>query len=210
MSGEAAFAHDARVALLLVDIQNDFMPGGSLGVPGGDVVVPIANELAKVFASQDRLVVASRDWHPEKTVHFKAFGGQWPPHCVIGSPGAEFHPDLRLPGAAVLVSKGMNPDVDAYSAFDGASADGRPLADLLESARVQTLCVAGLATDYCVRWTVDEALRRRLRTLVVLDAVRGVDVNPGDSERNLQAMAAAGAVLTSAAEITWQLRVDVG
>lgn len=201
MDGDSKNILSSDTALLLVDIQNDFLPGGSLAVPDGEAVVPVANELAERFAAAGLLVITSRDWHPQETVHFKEFGGQWPPHCVAGTRGAAFHPDLQLPASTVVVSKGLDPNSDAYSAFDASAEGGSSLAQILEARTIKRLVVAGLATDYCVRWTVDEALRRGFAVTVALDGVRGVDAQSGDSEASVRAMASAGADLHHCAEI---------
>src|SRR5215211_5595246 len=137
-------------ALIVVDIQNDFCAGGSLEVPNGDRVVPLLNEYAARFAAAGRPVYASRDWHPEKTKHFQEHGGVWPPHCIQGTRGAEFHPALRLPPGTIVVSTGMDPEDEGYSAFPSLLDDGRDLAIALRDAGVQRLYIGGLATDYCV------------------------------------------------------------
>jgi nicotinamidase/pyrazinamidase len=188
-------------ALLIVDVQNDFCPGGSLPVPRGDEVVPVLNEYARRFHEAGLPVIASRDWHPPQTKHFQSGGGQWPPHCVQGTPGAEFHPNLRLPEGTIVVSKGMDPSQDSYTAFDAVTDDGRPLLQLLRNLGVRRLFVGGLATDYCVRASVLDALRHGFEVILLTDAVRGVDVTPGDSERALQEMRAAGAQEMTVAEV---------
>jgi nicotinamidase/pyrazinamidase len=184
-------------ALLIVDVQNDFCPGGSLAVAGGHEVVPVLNRYAEAFAAAGRLVVADRDWHPGRTTHFVQFGGAWPPHCVQGTPGAEYHPALRLPPDTVHVVKGMGAEEDAYSVYQGRDAAGRPFASLLAERGIRKLYVGGLATDYCVRHTVLDALRAGLEVVVLEDAIRGVDVQPGDSDRALEEMRTAGAVVSS-------------
>lgn len=189
-----------RAALLIVDVQVDFCPGGALAVPDGDRVAAPLGRLASVFAAAGLPVLASRDWHPPVTSHFAAYGGQWPPHCIQDTAGAAFHPDLILPEGVIVVSKGINPDRDAYSAFDGSGPDGRPLLDILTSCGVTELDVGGLATDYCVRATVLDAMSRGFRVTVLADCVAGVDLNQGDSARALEEMRCAGAhVLTSEA-----------
>jgi len=193
-AGGGVMAIDAkRDALVLVDVQNDFCPGGALPVPDGDRVVPVVNRYAARFAAAGAPVFASRDWHPAKTKHFQAYGGDWPPHCVQGTAGAAFHPGLTVPAAAVVVSKGMDPEQDAYSAFQAEDPSGRPFASVLEERGVRRLYVGGLATDYCVKATVLDALRRGLEVLVLVDAVRAVDVKPGDGERAMAEMREAGA-----------------
>ncbi|HEY8490951.1 MAG TPA: bifunctional nicotinamidase/pyrazinamidase [Dehalococcoidia bacterium] len=180
-------------ALAVVDVQNDFCPGGSLGVPEGDRVVPVLNQYARRFHEEGSPVIATRDWHPPKTRHFQEGGGPWPPHCVQGTPGAAFHPDLRLPPGTTVLSKGMDPNEDSYSAFDARTDAGESLAELLRRLGVEELYVGGLATDYCVRATALDALAQGFRVTVLTDAVRGVDVTPGDSERALREVVEAGA-----------------
>jgi len=189
------FQPEPDSALVIVDVQNDFCPGGALAVAGGDEVVPILNGFARVFAEAGRPVVATRDWHPSRTTHFKEFGGVWPAHCIIGSDGAEFHPDLELPREAVVVSKGMGELEDSYSGFDAVHADGRSLAQVLFEGGARRVYVGGLATDYCVKQTVLDGRKRGLEMIVLRDAVRGVDLQPGDADRALDEMAAAGASL---------------
>ncbi len=183
----------ARDALVIVDVQNDFCPGGALPVARGDEVVPVLNRYAERFARRGAAVFATRDWHPERTRHFQAFGGVWPPHCVQGTPGAAFHPDLRLPPGTVVASKGMDPEQDAYSGFQARTPEGLGLAAALGARGVRRLFVGGLATDYCVKATVLDALKEGFEVVLLEDAVRAVDVRPGDGERALHEMRAAGA-----------------
>jgi nicotinamidase/pyrazinamidase len=185
---------DARHdALVVVDVQNDFCPGGSLAVPDGDSVVPVLNRYAERFDAQGAAVFASRDWHPPRTKHFAAYGGIWPPHCVQGTAGAAPHPALVLPARTQVVSKGMDPEEDAYSCFQARAEQGGDFASLLAAREIQRLFVGGLATDYCVKATALDALRAGLRVVVLQDAVRAVDVTPGDGARALAELAAAGA-----------------
>jgi nicotinamidase/pyrazinamidase len=191
-----AFAVDpSRDALVIVDVQNDFCPGGALPVPQGDAVVAVLNRYAARFDARGAPVFASRDWHPARTRHFAADGGRWPPHCVQGTPGAAFHPDLRLPARTRVVSKGMDADADAYSCFQGSTETGTAFAAVLSQSGIQRLFVGGLATDYCVKATVLDALDAGFQVLVLQDAVRAVDVAPGDGEQALAAMRQAGAGL---------------
>jgi nicotinamidase/pyrazinamidase len=183
--------HDA--ALIVVDIQNDFCAGGSLEVPDGDRVVPVLNAYAARFAAAGRPVFASRDWHPERTRHFQAYGGTWPPHCIQGTRGAEFHPELRLPPGTEIVSTGQGPDEDGYSAFPSTLADGRALAQALRDAGVRRLYIGGLATDYCVKATVLDALAAGFVATLLLDASRGVNLQPHDAEAAIEEMVRAGA-----------------
>lgn len=184
----------ARSALLVVDVQNDFCPGGALAVPDGNKVVPVLNAYIARFREAGAPIFASRDWHPPVTRHFKEHGGVWPPHCIANTDGAAFHGELRLPSDAIIVTKGDDPDADAYSAFQGR-ADGQPFADVLRARGVERLYVGGLATDYCVRASALDALRAGLKVTVLEDAVRGVDVQPGDSARAIAELKAAGAEL---------------
>jgi nicotinamidase-related amidase len=182
------------LGVLLVDPQLDFFPGGALGVKDGDQIVAPINELLRKLPRAPRF--ASADWHPHDTRHFAARGGRWPPHCVQGTPGASFHPALELSGAEVF-EKGTNPEDDAgYSAFEGASTSehGRSLADALAARGVDALIIAGLATDYCVRASVLDALEGGITTLLYLPGLRAVDVNPGDGERAIAEMRARGAL----------------
>jgi nicotinamidase/pyrazinamidase len=191
----AVLIDPARDALVIVDIQNDFCPGGALGVPGGDQVVPVLNRYAERFAARGAPVFASRDWHPTETTHFKPYGGVWPPHCVQGTPGADFHPDVALPAGTEIVSKGMDPRADAYSCFQAESTDGMPFAAVLGERGVSRLFIGGLATDYCVRATVIDGVQAGFEMVVLADAVAAVDLAPGDGAKALDEMRAAGAQL---------------
>ena len=182
-----------RDALLLVDMQNDFCPGGALAVPEGDRIVPIANWYARLFERRGLPVFASRDWHPAETTHFQAWGGPWPPHCVQGTKGAAFQPRLSLPDEAVVVSKGMDPEQDAYSAFQAETAAGTPLGQELKARGVQRLFVGGLATDYCVKASVLDALEQGLQVFVLEDAIKGIDLSAGDVHRAVEEMEEHGA-----------------
>ncbi|PYM21291.1 MAG: nicotinamidase [Candidatus Rokuibacteriota bacterium] len=183
-------------ALVIVDVQNDFCPGGALPVPDGDRVVPVLNRYAARFASLGGIVFATRDWHPARTKHFKEFGGVWPPHCVQDTSGAAFHPELSLPKGAQVVSKGMDTDQDAYSAFQAESDDGQPFAAALAEHGVQRLFIGGLATDYCVKATALDALANGFEVVILEDAVRAVEVEPGDGARAFDEIAAAGGRFT--------------
>ncbi|MDB5747963.1 MAG: nicotinamidase [Massilia sp.] len=180
---------EASDALLVVDMQYDFLPGGSLGVPGGDQVLGPINRLIKLFGEQGLPVYASRDWHPGDHCSFAARGGPWPPHCVAGTRGAAFSDALRLPPDAIVVSKAETADVDAYSAFNGTGLAGQ-----LRARGVRRVAVCGLATDYCVLNTALDARANGFDVLVVPQAMRAVDVNPGDGERAIAAMVERGAL----------------
>lgn len=192
---------EKKSALLIVDVQNDFCPGGALQVPDGDRVVEPINGAVQRFVAAGLPVLASRDWHLPVSRHFRNMGGSWPVHCLQGTEGAAFHPALRLPGDTLVISKGADPEMDGYSAFEGVADDGRSLKSVLESLGVKHLFIAGLATDYCVLFTALEAQRNGLAVTVLTDAVAGVDVLPGDSVRALEEMASAGVRLIVVDEI---------
>lgn len=175
-------------ALIIVDLQNDFLPGGSLGVPQGDEVVAPIQQLIDLYQTHGLPIVASRDWHPEGHCSFTAQGGPWPIHCVAGSHGAAFSAALPLEQVATIVSKATTVEKDAYSAFNGTD-----LAEQLRARGVQRVAVCGLATDYCVLNTARDALENGFATLLVIDAIRAVDVHPGDGARAIATMEAAGA-----------------
>jgi nicotinamidase/pyrazinamidase len=184
-----------KAALIIVDVQNDFCPGGALAVAKGDEVVPVINRYIEKFAAARLPIIATRDWHPLKTTHFKNYGGVWPEHCVQDTAGAVFHSDLQLGSDVVVVSKGAAADDDSYSGFDGKDDAGTPLAELLREWGVQRIFVGGLATDYCVKHTVIDGLKAGFAVALLGDAIRGVNLTPDDSEKALGEMRAAGAVL---------------
>ncbi len=181
-----------KPALLIVDLQNDFCPGGALGVPDGDTIIPRVNRTIELFRRRGLPILATRDWHPEVTKHFKAHGGAWPPHCIQGTTGAQFHRKLALPREAVILSKGMDPEQDSYSGFQALNAQGRDFESVIRDLGIDELFLCGLATDYCVRATALDALRRGIRVRVLADAIMGVDLRPGDSEDAIREMRAAG------------------
>lgn len=179
-------------ALIIVDVQNDFCPGGALAVPEGDQIVPIINKYIENFVSKNAIVVATRDWHPKNHVSFKEYGGLWPVHCVQNTWGAEFHPRLRLPKNVIIISKAFESEVEAYSGFQRTELD-----KILKENGVKRLFVAGLATDYCVKATVLDALKLGYEVYVLVDAVKGVNVRPNDSENAINEMIKAGAKLVT-------------
>jgi nicotinamidase/pyrazinamidase len=187
---------DKQDALLIIDMQVDFLPGGALGVAGGHEVVAPINHLIELYRAQDLPIFASRDWHPQDHCSFAAQGGPWPPHCVADTPGAAFAAELALPDDAVVISKADTAPVDAYSAFGGTD-----LAAQLRARGVERVTVVGLATDYCVLNTVTDALEEGFDTLIVPEAMRAVDVNPGDGRRAQDRMVARGAVPVRLGEI---------
>lgn len=176
-----------KQALIVVDVQNDFCPGGTLAVAHGDEVVEPLNDQIDEFLERGAPVYKSRDWHAPTTKHFAAYGGTWPEHCVQNTRGAEFHPALRDDPRINVVSKGMG-DTDGYSAFDETN-----LASQLRQQGVEEVVVGGLATDYCVKNTVLDALKHGFRVKALKNAMRAVDLQPGDGERAIEEMRAAGA-----------------
>lgn len=190
-------------AFLIVDVQNDFCPGGALAVPNGDEVVEPINRAIEKAKSDDIPIFASRDWHSlYNKIHFQPIG-PWPIHCVTGTKGAEFHSDLKFPENVIVISKGMGKDEDAYSAFDGFWICGSELikfAPALFLLRIRTLNVVGLATDYCVKATVLDALRSGLKVNILIDACRAVNVNPGDGDKAIDEMKRAGANIITTEE----------
>ena len=189
-------AYDPQTALIVVDVQNDFAsPEGGLYVKDGEQVVPVINAETRRAKASGAHVVYTADWHPETTPHFAKDGGIWPVHCVGDTWGSEFHPDLVVDGP--VVHKGVNGE-DGYSGFtarDPLTEETVPteLPALLEEAGVTKVVVAGLATDYCVRSTVLDALERGLATTLIAGAIRSVDLEPGDGDRAIEEMRAAGA-----------------
>ncbi len=183
-------------ALIVVDMQNDFMPGGTLAVSGGDEVIPLINRLLAVFPTR----VFTRDWHPLDHTSFAvspAFkDGSWPAHCVQETRGAEFHPDLESGSADKIVSKADRPDKEAYSGFVDTD-----LAPWLKQRNIQRVFVTGVAMEYCVKATALDALRAGFEVWLIQDAVRGVNQPPGSGEKTVQAMQAAGVNLTSSREL---------
>lgn len=177
-------------ALLMVDVQNDFLPGGALAVANGDQVIAVLNAAIALFLAHHLPIVATRDWHPAHHCSFRERGGNWPPHCIANTAGAAFAAALDLPPEVTLISKGTDPDKDAYSAFEGT-----PLDALLHTAGARRLFIGGLATDYCVLNTVNDALRNGYRVYVLKEAIRAVNVRPGDGDKAEQAMTDKGAEL---------------
>lgn len=175
-------------ALIVVDVQNDFCPGGALAVPDGDEVVPVINDLMLRF----RHVIATQDFHPRGHSSFVGEGGPWPEHCVQGTPGAEFHPALDISRADEIVQKGTDLATDGYSGFAGTD-----LADRLRARGIERVVVTGLATDYCVRATTVEAIEHGFDAVVLTDAVRAVNVAAGDGDEAFEDMTRAGATLVT-------------
>jgi nicotinamidase/pyrazinamidase len=175
-------------AILITDIQKDFLPGGALPIEGGDEIIPVLNDYIQRFKTSKAHILVSRDWHPQNHVSFNTQGGPWPPHCIQETGGAKFSPDLKLPGHTVVISKATDPKRESYSAFDGTI-----LAIELKRLGVKRLFVGGLATDYCVVNTVLDACKLGFETVVLMDATLGINVNPGDVDAAIATMLANGA-----------------
>lgn len=190
-----------KKALILVDPQNDFFPGGALGVSEGDQIVPYLNRMIDHAVKLGWLIIFSRDWHTPITAHFKKYGGLWPEHCVQDTSGGEFHPDIHMPENYVLISKGMSDKDDGYSPFEGTDKDGNPLDQVLKNHGITTLYVAGLATDYCVKACVLDAQSLDYDTIVLEDAVRAVNIHPTDGYSAMLEMRAAFAHVTKTEEV---------
>ncbi|MEA3278209.1 MAG: nicotinamidase [Pseudomonadota bacterium] len=181
-------ALSAGDTLIIVDVQNDFLSGGSLAVPDGDAVIPVLNRWIDRFREAGLPLFATRDWHPANHCSFLDQGGPWPPHCVVGTEGAEFSPDLTLPPDVRVHSKAMLPEKEAYSDFEDKN-----FARQLRKLGAKRLFVGGLATDYCVRATVLDALKQGFEAILIEDGVRAVNVAPEDGARALAEMIGAGA-----------------
>lgn len=175
-------------ALLIVDIQNDFLPGGSLAVPGGEQVIPVINGYIAKFQERNLPIFATRDWHPPNHSSFIRQGGPWAQHCVARSKGAEFSAALLLPETAQIVSTGSDRNMEGYSGFEATALHSH-----LEHARIKRLFIGGLATDYCVLHTVRDALQYRYQVFLLQDAIRAVNVNPEDGDNAEREMIAEGA-----------------
>jgi len=177
-----------KKALIIVDMQNDFCPGGSLAVKGGDKIVSVINQYIKQFTAKDEFIVFTRDWHPADHCSFKEHGGMWPSHCVAGTKGAEFHQDIYVPEKFFIVSKADTVSKDAYSGFEATSLDSQ-----LKKLDIKEVWICGLATDYCVASTVVDALKLGYKVKLLSDAIAAVDVNAGDGEKAIAKMVSQGA-----------------
>jgi len=177
-------------------VQRDFFPGGSLAVLGADRIVPMLNRYVRLAARRGTPIFLTRDWHPSRHRSFAERGGPWPSHCVAGTSGAQFADGLEIPPGSVVISKGTDPDRDAYSGFDGTDLDPR-----LRALGIARLFVGGVATDYCVLNTVRDARSKGYGVTLLADAIRAVDVRPGDGERALAEMADRGAQIRELAKL---------
>ncbi len=198
LSGIALKTHDA---LLVVDVQNDFMPGGALGISGGDLILPPLNRVISAFLREHLPVLYSRDWHPADHCSFQAQGGPWPPHCVRDTPGARFDDRLRLEPKPRIFSKGQHRDEEQYSAFRAEDEAGEPLSATLRRHGIHRLYIAGLATDYCVQNTTLDLRRAGYEVSVLTDACRAVNLQPDDERLALRRMGGAGAKLLASTEL---------
>ncbi len=183
-------------ALLVIDLQNDFCPGGSVAIGGGAIVAAQMAKAAAYFAGAGAQIYATQDWHPEEHASFRTQGGPWPPHCIENTTGAEFHPALQLPDTAIIVKKGSTPNKDAYSGFIDCN-----LEEQLVAAGIQRVVIGGLATDYVVLNTVIDTLDIGLETYVLADAIDAMDIEPNDGLRALHLMQTTGAHIITIAEL---------
>ncbi len=197
-------AHGPTTALIVVDVQNDFAdPRGSLSVVGGEAIIPAVNREIAAAGAAGALIVATQDWHPERTPHFVTDGGAWPIHCVGGTWGADLHPDLQLPNDAPRIRKGANGE-DGYSGFtmqdpSTGTTTSTELEELLRSAGIESVAVVGLATDHCVKATALDAARLGFRTAVLTSAAAAVNLKPNDGDRALEELRTAGVALQGSA-----------
>jgi len=189
-------------SLIIVDVQNDFCPGGALPVPEGDQVVPVLNDYIKIFKKAKASVFATRDWHPPNHVSFKAQGGLWPSHCVQNTKGAKFHPNLKLPNHTTIVSKAMNPLKENNSGFEGAE-----LSKTLRKQGVVRVFVGGLATEYCVKNTVLDALKLGFESVLLSDAIAGINAEPDDAAKAIEAMTKSGAEQAALSDVLYPLEL---
>lgn len=178
----------SKDALIIADIQKDFLPKGALPVKEGDQIIPALNEYTKIFKNGKAKIFASRDWHPSNHISFVQQGGPWPPHCVQETEGAQFSPDLKLPEGTTVISKATDPKKEAYSVFDGTDLDNQ-----LKKLGVSRIFIGGLATDYCVVNSVLDARKLGYEAIVLEDATLGINVNPGDVDKAFKTMAKNGA-----------------
>ena len=183
-------------ALVIVDVQNDFLPGGALPVPDGDEIIPILNRYIRLFHLQGLPIVASRDYHPARHCSFLSEGGSWPPHCIAGTTGAELASALQIPADVIMIDKAVHVEKDAYSVFQGTTLQAR-----LQKLQVNTLSVGGLATNYCILHSVKDAEDLGYQVFLLTDAIRAVNLKPNDGDRALSTMIELGAIPVTVQDI---------
>jgi nicotinamidase/pyrazinamidase len=187
MSSNSKIIPNSGDALIIVDIQNDFLPGGSLAVPEGDQIIPVINDIIQIFKSKKFPIFATRDWHPNNHCSFNQQGGIWPVHCVADTKGAYFPENLNISDEIVIISKAMNPNEEAYSGLENTDLDKR-----LKILNIERVWIGGLATDYCVVNTVMDLISCGYKVNLLLDAIRAVNVNPEDGQNAIREMISLG------------------
>jgi len=180
-------------ALLILDIQNDFLPGGSLAVPQGEEIIPIINQYIDYFTKNNSVIFATKDWHPSNSKHFNKFGGEWPPHCVQRTYGAEFPAALSLPSSTIVLYKGMNENDAGYSVAEASDKNGINFFDLIEIKSIMELNVCGIAIEYCVLNSVIDILGHGLRVNLLADAIAGINLKFGVDDKAIKKMTNSGA-----------------
>lgn len=186
-----------NIALIVVDVQNDFCPGGSSSVPDGDQIVESINGVMAYAKQSGMLIIASRHWHPRQIKYSDMDGGSWPVHCVLGTVGAQFHPKLKLEEGFFIISKGMSDQNEGYSAFGGFTSDRIALLELLKAKNIERVYIVGLATDYCVKATAVDAVMFEFDTYLLLDACRAVNIKVNDGAKAIEDMRLAGVKIVS-------------
>lgn len=199
----------AEKALILIDVQKCFLPGGTLEVSDSDQVVPVLNRYIELFRRLNLPIYATRDWHPHTTKHFKAYGGLWPEHCVQNTADAEFAADLNMPDDTEIISAGVGHEDQGYSGFEGTNDEGESFDQSLRERGITHLYVGGIATDYCVKVTALDAIRGGYNVTILEDAIKGVDLEEGDSKRAIDEMRQAGAVFCNLERIEEDLHAAV-
>ncbi len=183
---------EKQKALLIVDVQNDFCPGGKLPVKKCQHVVGNFNKYIKEFKNKNLPIIATRDWHPKDSQHFEKFGGKWPPHCIQNTKGANFHPGLELPENVIIISEGIKPNEEGYSCFEGYDENQKKFNDVLKTIGIKELYIGGIATDYCVKIACLDSIKYGYKVYLLTDAIEGIEVNPGDVDKAIKEMEKAG------------------
>jgi nicotinamidase/pyrazinamidase len=182
-------------ALIVVDMQNDFMPGGSLEVPNALAIIPNINRYIELFEKSGATTVFTRDWHPENHISFRSRGGPWPPHCIQNTRGAEFHPALNIPKTAIVISKAFKEDEEAYSGFKGVELESsKDLNTVLRGRNIKRVFIAGVATEYCVKATALDAIELGYQVFLLTDAVKGINQPPSTENRAVEDLLRRGGV----------------